>query len=386
MSHTLTRKLQLLHDNLKTTLSQIQRLQSLPPTSTDSDRLDLANDIHASLKEHEDTLELLRQELDDDAPPVTRRTVTSANAENERNADQIARLHEDLRSARAKFRRAQLQAKRSADNSKLKEREALFKRSNAADESGSTPAPGHGRRPGQERLTKEDIERQATEDVTRALRRTHNAMTANIGQSQATQQALDETQEMLRGLAETYGGTGDMLRNSRALVGSLVRSNKSDTWYLQTSFYLMGITIGWLVFRRILYGPLWWLVWLPVKLLWSLMAVGMGAVAGGGGAAGNGSLSLAGQVDGPTSIPGQQVTVDIGSIFGGRRSEEPAKHADAPSHVEEIGKIAEAAADGETNVDDISEEERQRQEEMPRNPKKRMMEVEIDADRRRDEL
>ncbi|KPI36137.1 uncharacterized protein AB675_8908 [Cyphellophora attinorum] len=383
MSHTLARKLQLLHDSLKTTLSQIQHLQSLPPASTDSDRLDLANDIHASLKEHEDTLELLRQELDDDAPPATRRTAASAaQVENERNADQIARLQEDLRSARAKFRRAQLQAKRSADNAKLKEREALFKRNNAADESGSTPTP-HSRRPGQERLTKEDIERNAAEDVTRALRRTHNAMTANIGQSQATQQALDETQEMLKGLAETYGGTGDMLKNSRALVGSLVRSNKSDTWYLQTSFYLMVVTIAWLVFRRLLYGPLWWLVWLPIKLLWSLMAVGMGAVAGGGGALTNGTLSHASV---PTSIPGQQVTVDIGSIFGGKRGEDAAKHADAPPHVEEVGRMAEAAADGETNVNDTPEEERQRQEEMPRNPKKRMMEVDMEADRRRDEL
>lgn len=386
MSHTLARKLQLLHDDLKTTLSQIQHLQSLPPTSTDSDRLDLANDIHASLKEHEDTLELLRQELDDDAPPVNiRRAASAAQAENERNADQIARLHEDLRSARAKFRRAQLQAKRSADNAKSKEREALFKRSHATDEGGSTPTP-HGRRPGQERLTKEDIERNAAEDVTRALRRTHNAMTANIGQSQATQQALDETQEMLKGLAETYGGTGDMLRNSRALVGSLVRSNKSDTWYLQTSFYLMVVTIAWLVFRRILYGPLWWLVWLPIKLLWSLMAVGMGAVASKDGASINSSLSLSSHASVPTSILGQQVTVDIGSIFGGKRSGDAAKHADAPPHVEEIGRMAEAAAVGETNVDDISEEEMQRQEEMPRNSKKRMMEVDGEIDRHRDEL
>ncbi|EEP81608.1 conserved hypothetical protein [Uncinocarpus reesii 1704] len=45
---------------------------------------------------------------------------------------------------------------------------------------------------------------------------------------------------------------------------------------------------------------------------------------------------------------------------------------------DEILKIAKAGhglGEGGTNVDDISAEERQRQEEMPRNPKKRMMEI-----------
>ncbi|WEW57244.1 hypothetical protein PRK78_002709 [Emydomyces testavorans] len=45
---------------------------------------------------------------------------------------------------------------------------------------------------------------------------------------------------------------------------------------------------------------------------------------------------------------------------------------------DEILRVAKAGHDpreGETNVDDISAEERTRQEEMPRNPKKRMMEI-----------
>ncbi|TPX22951.1 hypothetical protein DIZ76_014832 [Coccidioides immitis] len=41
---------------------------------------------------------------------------------------------------------------------------------------------------------------------------------------------------------------------------------------------------------------------------------------------------------------------------------------------------------GGTNVDDISPEERKRQEEMPRNPKKRMWEENIDKASKKDEL
>lgn len=55
--------------------------------------------------------------------------------------------------------------------------------------------------------------------------------------------------------------------------------------------------------------------------------------------------------------------------------------------IDQIGKMAEENAEmEETNVDDISPEERKRQEQMPRNPKKRMYEGSVKEDDRRDEL
>lgn len=50
--------------------------------------------------------------------------------------------------------------------------------------------------------------------------------------------------------------------------------------------------------------------------------------------------------------------------------------------IDQIGEMAEDSKHEETNIDDISPEERKRQEEMPRNPKKRMFEAEV----KRDEL
>lgn len=388
MSSSLSRRLQALTEAHKTVLAQIQELQSLPPTAHDSStrRVDLANDIHESLREQEDTLEILRQEVEDSNPQDRRRSAAGiSSTEHERNADTVARLSEDLRTTRTRFRRAQLQAKRSAEDAKRKEREQLFKRQHAEGEDGSGAQLPIGRRPGNEKLTREYLERNAAEDVTRALRRTHNVLEANLEQSQFAQQALDESQEALRGLAESYGGVTDLLKSSRSLVGYLVSSNKSDTWYLQTAFYMLAITISWLVFRRLLYGPLWWLVWQPVKLMWWTTMSAAGAVGfGSGKAVQSGSMSISSDRGIPTFEPGQRVRVDLppkGGMWGGGN---PSQHA-SPPMVEELGQMAEDAQKG-TNVDDISEEERRRQEEEPRNPKKRMMEVDVDAPRGKDEL
>ena len=384
MSSSLSRRLRALNDAYKKTLSQIQELQSLSTSSADysARRLDLANDIHDSLREQEDTLEVLRQELED-GPRESRRTTSSdRDTERERNADLIARLSEDLRSTRARFRRAQLQAKRSADDAKRKERELLFKRQHAEGEDGSAGPLPHGRRPEQERMTQEEIARNASEDVTRALRRTHDIMTTNLQQSQFAQQTLDESQEALRGLADSYGGTSDLLKNSRSLVGQLVRSNKSDTWYLQTAFYMLAVTIAWLVFRRLLYGPLWWLVWQPLRLMWWTTMSAAGAAGFGRGTGVQSGSTVISRGQGVPTHQLERIKIDLPpKVWGGGN---PPSQSDAPL-VEEVGKMAEESERG-TNVDDISDEERQRQEEQPRNPKKRMMEVGSDADKPKDEL
>lgn len=71
----------------------------------------------------------------------------------------------------------------------------------------------------------------------------------------------------LSDLGERYSNLDTLLTNSKTLLGTLVRSQKSDTWYLETAFYILVATLCWLVFRRIIYGPGWWLVWLPFKFL-----------------------------------------------------------------------------------------------------------------------
>jgi protein transport protein SEC20 len=114
-SQSLSSRLQALSDTYKQTLDLIQRLQKLPanpgPPSPDPDpRIELASEIHQRLKEQEDALEIVRQEVDDgvvESGPVggrwvgggsvTRRRDGEREQERERNAATIARLGEDLK-------------------------------------------------------------------------------------------------------------------------------------------------------------------------------------------------------------------------------------------------------------------------------------------------
>ncbi|KAK5072603.1 Protein transport protein sec20 [Lithohypha guttulata] len=362
-SVSVTQRIQTLSDTYKATLSLIQELQKFPnggSSSTDDldeQRLDLANTCHESLKSAEESLELLRQEVDDyDGHMNRRRLASPRNEEQERNATTVARLAEDIRSARGAFRRAQLQSKKNLDARKQKEREQLFanRRTGA---NGSATAPGRQR--GHEKLTQDELAQDAAEDVTRALRRTHALLTSNLQQSQFAQQTLEESQEQLQGLSERYTGTTDMLLKSR--------------------------TIAWLVFRRWLYGPLWWFVWLPLKLVWWGFAFVFG-----GSAATKGTDFMRNDTMAVTSQTGlgvsdssmkPQRSIQPFSMYGAGQKEPKNPEAEvppSPETVEHVKKLIDEAKEGTT----VAKED----DDQPRNPKKRMMELEKEQASLREEL
>ena len=177
--------------------------------------------------------------------------------------------------SRAQFRKAQLRAKRNAELAKQKERELLF----AGAQSGSdTPSSSTGRRRGQDKLSADEVLVNASSDVTAALRRTHQLMQSELSRSRFAQETLEQSTAALADLGEHYTNLTTLLANSRSLLSSLVKSQKSDTWYLETAFYILVTTIIWLVFRRFLYGPLWWFVWLPLKLGYRVLFAAFAAV------------------------------------------------------------------------------------------------------------
>ena len=111
-SQSLSARLQALADTYKITLMLIERLKKLPSTpgtftNSDSDpRLELSSEIHQSLKEQENDLEALRQEVEDAATNHTggyigggslRRRNSEQVAERERAAAMVAKLGEDLK-------------------------------------------------------------------------------------------------------------------------------------------------------------------------------------------------------------------------------------------------------------------------------------------------
>ena len=75
----------------------------------------------------------------------------------------------------------------------------------------------------------------------------------------------EQSTAALTTLNESYSTLGTLLTSSRSLISTLVSSQKSDTWYLETAFYLLVGTIIWLVFRRIF--------WIPYKAILLMLRV-----------------------------------------------------------------------------------------------------------------
>src|SRR5690606_13181089 len=110
----------------------------------------------------------------------------------------------------------------------------------------------------------------AQSEVTDALQRTLELMQSEVERSRAAQDVFEQSSRDLRALAENYTDLDTILSSSSTLLKSLLRTSKTDSWYLQTTFYLLVGTIIWLIFRRLLWGPIYWLCLQPVFLLFRL--------------------------------------------------------------------------------------------------------------------
>lgn len=156
-------------------------------------------------------------------------------------------------------------------------------------------------------------------------------------------ETLEEGTANLKTLDSTYARVGGMLSNSGQLLGVLMKSTKSDTWYLETTFWMLVAVLGWLVFRRFLYGPLWWIVWLPLRIVFKTGTGAVGMVGGKGGA----------RMEVVDSGSGKRVEVDMGSSGTvptakvGGVNEEKVVEGDPESLVEKVGQIVEMGEDGE---------------------------------------
>lgn len=290
-------------------------------------------------------------------------------------------------SCRKSFRKAQITAKRNLEAAQRQERELLYTSFSNPRSDTSSPAPATavtagGRRRRQHQtseMSKEEQMISASHDVTRSMRRTHDMMAAELVKSDFAHNTLKESTEALSMLSENYSSLDTMLSSSRALLGTLLKSQKTDTWYLQSAFYLLVVTIGWLIFRRLLWGPAWWLVWLPLKLLFRT-TVGVSNIVRS-----RGSQSQPESESASISSSPQQVYMnnrDIPTIRVGATPIESQAVKQDGSLVEEVGKIIDASQNGTPNQEDESKEEtilRDREAgELP-NPKKRMMEDEAGA-------
>ena len=196
-------------------------------------------------------------------------------------------------------------------------------------------------------------------------------------------------------------------------MSTLIYSQKSDTWYLETAVYILIATIGWLIFRRLIYGPGWWLVYFPLRQFWRIslyiVQIFIGTLSATAGIAGaqnksvalsqsstsiSASSRLAQKATGTGKIPrfpSDHVAPSIRAGGGGHGAKmqqpgQPAREG-TKSLSEQIGQMAEEsqkpAEKAEPEAHGTTLRERT-VEDGPPNPKKRMWEEPID--RSKDEL
>ena len=300
-----------------------------------------------------------------------------------------------LISCRVSFRKAQLAAAHSLAAAQRLERELLLasyaaaSQANTPTRSGaSSPAPSLYPRRRREDAARskaeaENPELAASSDVTASFRRLHALTQTQLQMSAAAMQTLGDSTQQLKQLGQSYNRLDDLLASSKDLLGTLLHSQKSDTWYLQTALYMLMVTAGWLVFRRLLYGPLWWFVWLPVRLIFGTgwrVGSAVGRLGGDGGARvevdGDARRIMACE-DELDAVP----TVQVG------KGQTQTEKGDPDSMVEKVGKIIDGQDEKqEDGIDGV----RNASEQAQPNPKKRMWEEDKEAakeaERIKDEL
>ncbi|KUJ24000.1 Sec20-domain-containing protein [Mollisia scopiformis] len=369
---------------------------------------ELTSEIQQTIKDQDEDFELLLEEVHD---------LNSGMDNREELLSNVTRAIAELKLYQSAFRKAQITAKRKLEAAQRAERDLLLQsyieppRTNT-----SSPAPGPvpSRRRNQQTatLTEEEKTVNAASDVTRALRRTHDMMAAELARSQFAHETLTESTAALAQLSESYSTLDTLLSNSRNLLGTLLRSQKSDTWYLETAFYILMATIAWLVWRRLLYGPTWWLVWFPMKMFikgWIGVFTAMGLVGGSKPESGvNPSLtpvmghhtvahSSGTRGPKPSLGPPGVHRVNVGGggrgapMQGSNNPQASKQETSGDSMSEKVGRIIDESREsplGET--EEGGDSAPKGEAEIQRNPKKRMWEEEReagkDAQRKKDEL
>ncbi|KAK4220139.1 protein transport protein sec20 [Rhypophila decipiens] len=378
---------------------------------------ELTTEISQRLREEEEELELLQEEVIDmpSASPGS-----DAHHRKMRLNEGVQRLESEIKSCHSSFRKAQLSARNNLLAAQRLERQlllsalsppqpaspALSGRSSPTTATATAAAPtsptsipspnlfkSHLRRHKSTKPNKENNVVNASTDVTEALRRTHNLITGELEKSAFARQTLAESTEALKELNKNYEGIDSLLSKSRTLVGTLLKSQKSDTWYLQTAFYILLCTLCWLVFRRFLYGPLWWIVWFPLRSAFRTgklvsNSIGTGTVQESAGGA---RMEIVGSDGEGYRVVGVGQEGAVPTVVVGEKKKQQQKEGgdeeEEESLVDKVGRIIEDnLKDGdelelegirnENESDDLGGEGKEGSEEKPQggNPMKRMWE------------
>ncbi len=262
--------LQEITSQIQTDITRLSTLRFEPGTTkaeAEVEVTELNDEIAFALREQNEVWELFDQEIQD-LPDG--RAGGETQAVKQRMLEKSQRAKRELKEARAEFSKAQRNVLRNLKFIERASRELHIQNlvNPPKSDDGNTSQPiSRKRTPGPE-MTQDEKEVAAAGDVTSALRRTHALLATELSKSQFAHDTLKESSAALNQLGDNYMSLDSMLASTRSVLSTLMKSQKSDTWYLETAFYILVATVGWLIFRRFIYGPAWWFIYLPLSLFW----------------------------------------------------------------------------------------------------------------------
>ena len=373
---SLSRRLDVLTESYKQTLQSIHRI---PRTPDPDDLADLTASIRDSLNSLSLDLELLTLSIDDLGGAS--RADSEESRQKLRFSVQAQRLGEDLKNARQTFRRTQIAVKKAEESARRKERDERLRQlgepppppqKDTPTSSQTPPSQQTTRRTKRtDKLTEDDLLVNASGDVLAALRQTHALMASEVERSHFAAEILSNSTRELESLQESYTDLDAMLKTSKGLVTQLMKSNKSDTWYLMSARTFLMVVAAWLVWRRLLWGPTWWLVWLPLKILYMTMSVIVRPFGVGRGVeVGDPAVSLSergSSIVMPSASKSAEANHAANIYVGQDPGSDPSKDGSLSQKIGRMVEQAEKVVRGDGAELEDSDE--------PRNPKKRVMDT-----------
>lgn len=222
-------------------------------------------------------------------------------------------------------------------------------------------------------------------------------MQSELSRSRFAQETLEQSTTALADLGEKYTDLSTLLSNSRNLVTTLLKSQKSDTWYLETTLYILVTTVIWLIFRRWLYGPLTWFVIWPLKLAFRVLfavvpSVGLAKSQSSVASSQHPRTSLIIKPSASGGFPRRPVDANqpppYVPVGGGGRgyAQDPSQPGSVSQQVGQMAEQSEAQAQGQAQQG--GEERKEpvirgdgtvlQESDKPRNPKKKMWEEDVE--------
>lgn len=112
----------------------------------------------------------------------------------------------------------------------------------------------------------QSLQETKSEDITQVLQRMHEMAQGEILKGELNISELDMSSRTLRELQEKYSGVDILLNGSKRLVKVLDEADKWDRRCMLASLGFLAFVMCYIVYRRILSGPLKVLVWSLLKL------------------------------------------------------------------------------------------------------------------------